>query len=66
MAAGGAVYGQRVPVTFGGPFTWAGQRYIERSVSQDARKAPHDIPLSSEFAVVPANVAGLGNSRETP
>ena len=29
---GGAVYGQRVPPTFGGPFTWAGQRYLERSV----------------------------------
>ena len=33
LAEGGPVYGQRVPVTFGGPFTWAGQRYVERSVS---------------------------------
>ena len=40
VAAGGADYGQRVPVTFGGPFTWAGQRYIERSVSKDARRGP--------------------------
>ncbi|CAJ1436194.1 unnamed protein product [Effrenium voratum] len=32
LSSGGAVYGQRVPPTFGGPFTWAGQRYLERSV----------------------------------
>eukprot|EP00435_Cladocopium_sp_Y103_P042706 s1988_g11.t2 len=32
LSTGGSVYGQRVPVTFGGPFSWAGQRYIERSV----------------------------------
>ncbi|CAL1138534.1 unnamed protein product [Cladocopium goreaui] len=32
LSTGGSVYGQRIPVTFGGPFSWAGQRYIERSV----------------------------------
>mmetsp|Transcript_47152 Transcript_47152/g.88333 ORF Transcript_47152/g.88333 Transcript_47152/m.88333 type:complete len:666 (+) Transcript_47152:27-2024(+) len=29
---GGEVYGERVPLTFGGAFTWAGQRYTERTV----------------------------------
>jgi len=29
---GGDVYGRQFPQTFGGPFTWAGQRYAERSV----------------------------------
>ncbi|CAK0882725.1 unnamed protein product [Prorocentrum cordatum] len=32
LAPGGEVYGQRVPQTYGGPFTWAGQRYLERAV----------------------------------
>lgn len=32
VSAGGEVYGQQTPHTFGGPFTWAGQRYMERGV----------------------------------
>eukprot|EP00928_Gymnodinium_smaydae_P005200 TRINITY_DN11786_c0_g7_i1.p1 TRINITY_DN11786_c0_g7~~TRINITY_DN11786_c0_g7_i1.p1 ORF type:complete len:668 (+),score=142.14 TRINITY_DN11786_c0_g7_i1:58-2061(+) len=32
VTGGGDIYGQRVPETIGGPFTWAGQRYVERGV----------------------------------
>lgn len=32
VTPGGEVYGQRLPQTFGGPFSWAGQRYVERGV----------------------------------
>ncbi|CAE7405480.1 unnamed protein product [Symbiodinium sp. CCMP2592] len=49
LSSGGAVYGQRLPHTFGGRFSWAGQRYVERSVRLSTLT---DVMLSGNEGVI--------------
>ncbi|CAE7761503.1 unnamed protein product, partial [Symbiodinium sp. CCMP2456] len=49
LSSGGNVYGQRLPHTLGGRFSWAGQRYVERSVRLSTLT---DVMLSGNEGVI--------------
>jgi len=49
LQRGSGVYGQKLPETFGGPFSWAGQFYTERSVLATLL---HDVIVSGNEGVL--------------